>query len=162
MALFDVTRELAAGAAPPYEDDCVYVLRAQGGNVTVKIDSGVTREAAGRLLSALGEALCGKAQDADTPDAAGERENLSADGVDPEQITEDLVRLAEGFCAYKLPSGNWWWVKWNADTGERWGLSGPLMGAVAVRKGPFDNFDETLASLLLFRSSGPAGGEGHA
>ena len=159
MALFDVTRALELGESLPFEDDCGYVLRSQGGNVTVKIDAGVTREAAGLLLSKLGEALCGAQNTISVPEPATESPRPDFEGVDPEKLTEDLVRWADGFTAYKLPNGGWWWVKWNADTGERWGLSGPLMGAVATKKGPFDNFDETLASLLLFRSSGPAGGE---
>ena len=161
MALFDVTHALELGERLLFEDDCVYVLRSQGGNVTVKIDSGVTREAAGQLLSKLGEALCG-AQNTNSvpePTADSPQPDFESVGVDPEKLTEDLVRWADGFTAYKLPGDGWWWVKWNADTGERWGLSGPLMGAVATKKGPFDNFDETLASLLLFRSLGPAGGE---
>ena len=47
-------------------------------------------------------------------------------------------------------------MKWRDDTGERWGLSGPLMGSVEVRKGPFDSFDDTLANLMRFRSEGAA------
>ena len=158
MALFDVTRDLAAGERPPFEDECVYVLRGARGNVTVKVDSGVTSKEAGRLLASLSEALCGGESGANGETNA-EQKGLNFGGVDPESITEDLVRWADGFCAYKLPGQGWQWVKWRVDTGEIWGLSGPLMGAVEAKKGPFDNFDETLASLLLFRSSGPAGGE---
>ena len=153
MALYDVTRDLAAGERPPFEDDCVYVLRASRGNITVKVDSGVTSAEAGRLLSALGESLREGCAPAGTDSGTvAEQKGLNFGGVDPDSVTEDLVRWQGGFAAYKQPEGRWWWVKWRADTGERWGLSGPLMGAVETKKGPFDNFDETLASLLLFRS----------
>lgn len=70
----------------------------------------------------------------------------------PEGLVEDIVRWQDGFTAYQLTSGGWWWVRWRSDTGERWGLSGPLMGAVACRRGPFDNFDETLRSLTFARA----------
>jgi len=157
MALFDVTRDLAEGGRPPFVDDCVYVLRAPGGNVTVKVDSGVTSDEAGALLAKLGEALR-----ADGKGYADEQRELGFSGVDPEQVVEDLVRWQDRFAAYKMPDAAWWWVKWRDDTGERWGLSGPLMGAVEVKKGPFDNFDETLASMLRFRTSASNGTEGLA
>lgn len=70
----------------------------------------------------------------------------------PEGLVEDIVRWQDGFTAYQLTSGGWWWVRWRSDTGERWGLSGPLMGAVACRRGPFDNFDETMRSLTFARA----------
>lgn len=221
MALFDVTRDMAAGRELPFADDCVYVLRSPCGNVTVKVDAGVTRDEAAQLLSSLGAGLgVDKARETADPapgvslngknspavDARGsgifsqqiknpylEREkpltfideaesgkgspaekrgaaDLSAAvhspsspapsrSVDPESVVEDLVRWGCGYVAYKLPRAGWWWVKWRADTGERWGLSGPLLGAVEARKGPFDSFDETAASLFLFRSERESGGE---
>lgn len=221
MALFDVSRDAAAGRSLPFADDCVYVLRAPAGNVTVKVDLGVTRDEAARLLAALGAGLgeskaredadftpgvgmggknspAGNAREggffdqqekntyfesakpltfiddfedgnsspaekggaADLPAASHSPSSPAPSwGVDPESVVRDLVRWGCGYAAYKLPRAGWWWVKWRTDTGERWGLSGPLLGAVEARKGPFDSFDETAASLFRYRFERESAGE---
>ena len=59
--------------------------------------------------------------------------------------------LGGGYDAYRLGE-RWHWVRWRSDTGPLWGRGGPLAAAAAEQKGPFDNFDETLASALFSRS----------
>ena len=153
----DVTRDLAAGEDLPYENDCVMIFRTGHGGVTVKFDSGVSRAEGARILARLAAALArDDTAERETAETVPEQQDFNFGVVDPDSVTEDLVRWRDGYAAYKLEGGGWWWVKWRDDTGERWGLSGPLMGSVEVRKGPFDSFDDTLATLTLFRSEGAA------
>ena len=176
MAVFDVTDRLSSGKPLSYEDGCVMVLRLAGGGLTLTFDGGLSRSDAARALSQLGTLLAAPRDASDVSpaggilvagDVAGQKHeitgiennaaaNVNGDvsEVDPERITEDLIRWQDGYAAYKLPCGGWWWVRWHSDTGEMWGLAGPRMGAVAVKKGPFDNFDDTLASMMLHRARG--------
>lgn len=156
--IYDVTRDLAAGEDLPYKNDCVMICRTGHGSITVKFDSGVSRAEGARILARLAAALERDdiAAERETAASVPEQQDFNFGVVDPASITEDLVRWRDGYAAYKLEGGRWWWVKWRDDTGERWGLSGPLMGSVKVRKGPFDSFDDTLANLMLFRSEGAA------
>ena len=155
MAVFDVTDRLSSGKPLPYEDGCVMVLRLAGGGLTLTFDGGLSRSDAARALSQLGTLLAAP-RDEITGIENNAAANINGDvsEVDPERITEDLIRWQDGYAAYKLPCGGWWWVRWHSDTGEMWGLAGPRMGAVAVKKGPFDNFDDTLASMMLHRARG--------
>ncbi len=90
--------------------------------------------------------------DVSPADFSGEIERETArKSVNPDDVTEDFVRWRDGYSAYKL-GGRWWWIRWHDAENERWGMSGPLMGAVDVKKGPFDNFDETLASMMRHRA----------
>ena len=152
--IYDVTGNLAAGEGLPYEDDCVMLFRPGRGGVTVKFDPGLSRAEAAHVLGRLAAALA-KEETAEERKAAApepEQQDFNFGFVDPDSVTEDLVRWRDGYAAYKLEGGGWWWVKWRSDTGERWGLSGPMMGSVEARRGPCDTFDDTLTNLTLFRS----------
>ena len=155
--IYDVTRDLAAGEDLPYENDCVMIFRTGHGGVTVKFDSGVSRAEGARILARLAAALArDDTAERETAETVPEQQDFNFGVVDPDSVTEDLVRWRDGYAAYQLEGGGGWWGNWRDETGERWGLSGPLMGSVEVRKGPFDSFDDTLANLMRFRSEGAA------
>ncbi len=143
--IYDVT-ETPSGERFPFSDGCVMIFRARGGNLTVKFDPGLSRDEAARVLADLAARL-----GAVPEEKAVEAESSPVGAPNPEDVTEDFVRWRDGYAAYKI-AGGWWWIKWRKGEAERWGLSGPLMGAVEIRKGPFDNFDETLASMTRHRS----------
>ena len=165
MPLYDITKALRGGDALPFSDDCVLTCRTGPGDIILKFDTGISRAEAAEILAqaaaGLGRPLSG------TETGAAESRNLSArascpepeharsagrGSADPASVTEDLVRF--GSCTvYRIAGGDWWWVKWRADTGEMWGLSGPLMGAAEMRRGPFQTYDETLADMMYCRAA---------
>ncbi len=176
--IYDVTGKIS-GEAFPYSDGCVLIYRAESGNVTVNFDPKISREEAARALSLLAEGLkkADSATDAEnfsaetpaesasdfsaknTPEGAVQEKVLSEgtqpafprSSVNPDDVAEDIVRWRDGYTAYRL-DGSWWWIRWHDAANEHWGMSGPLMSAVDVKKGPFDNFDETLASMMRHRA----------
>lgn len=165
MALYDITDELSRGGKIPFEPDCVYVIRSECGNVTLKIDPGVSRDEAARLLRRLADGLCASDNAGENasasagpdpaPDPVSSQESSPLPGpsrtaVDPDCIAEDIVRWGDGFIAWKM-NGCWRWGRWRPDCGEQWGLGGPRPGALLIQRGPFDNFDETLTSLTRAR-----------
>ncbi len=173
--IYDVTGK-NSGENFPYSDGCVLIFRTDHGNVTVNFDPGISREEAARALAILAEGLCveGPATESTENISAEPAENSSAEAADkvaasdeifsealrsvplhapvnPDDVAEDIVRWRDGYLAYRL-DGSWWWIRWHDGTDERWGMSGPLMSAVDSKKGPFDNFDETLASMMRHRA----------
>jgi hypothetical protein len=163
MPLYDITEALRGGKALPYSDDCVMTCRTAHGDIILKFDAGISRTEAAEILSqiAAGMAFPEPSAEKNTPalkicpaPAAAEAPavNSRQQTVNPESITEDLVRLGS-YTVYRLTGGDWWWVKWRSDTGEMWGLSGPLMGAAEMRSGPFQTYDETMANMMYYRSN---------
>lgn len=164
--IVDITQTLSAdgGSLPSVSDGDVWIYRCGLGNITLCLDPGVDPVAASRVFAALAQKLSLSPERESEPDekngncvkAGVSGSDNSSSSLEPqelrgEDVTEDLVRWGDGCTAYKL-EGKWWWVRWQPDTGERWGQAGPRGGAVAERGGPFDNFDDTMVSLSRKRS----------
>ncbi len=169
--IYDVTEKIS-GENFPYSDGCVLIFRTERGNVTVNFDPKISRDEAARALRLLAEGLS-STENAEVVPAEKLSENSRAElatdpargenfsdetepellrkSVNPDDVAEDIVRWRDGYTAYKQNS-RWWWIRWHDGANERWGMSGPLMSAVDVKKGPFDNFDETLASMMRHRA----------
>ena len=91
--IYDVTRDLAAGEDLPYENDCVMIFRTGHGGVTVKFDSGVSRAEGARILARLAAALArDDTAERETAETVPEQQDFNFGVVDPDSVTEDLVR----------------------------------------------------------------------
>lgn len=171
--IYDVTDAARSGRPLPFSGGCVWTFRTDGGTAVIQFSPGMTPQAAAEALKILAESArpmslpkgpSGCPADETLPHvpasprgtlpdetAPPPPEEASRANEVPEAFKEDLVPLGGGYDAYRS-GGRWHWVRWRSDTGPLWGRSGPLAVAAAEQKGPFDNFDETLASALFSRS----------